>query len=502
MSNHIRSRERPPTKVAPDSEWRRWLVLAVTVAAQFMVILDVSVVNVALPSIKHDLHFSQEGLQWVITAYSILFGGMLLLGGRLADLLGRRRLFMAGVAVFALGSLLSGLAWSEGALIVSRALQGLGGALLAPAALSIVVTTFREGRERNVALGVWGAISGVGGAVGVLLGGVLTSYLSWSWIFFVNLPFGVAILAVSPWLLHESRAPVAHRHFDVLGATSVTAGLMVLVYAITRASQHGWSNGVTVGLFAAAAALIVAFVAIEARSAAPLLPLRIFRLRTLAAANATMLTVGAAAFGQFFLLTLYLQEVLRYSALKTGFAFTAITISLIAVTNIAQKLTTRMGARPVLSAGLVLTAAGGALYAQMPADGQYFWNVFPGLLLSGVGLALTFVPVMIAGLTGVEPADAGVASGLINTSRQIGGSIGLAALTTVAATASSHYADSHAAPAFSGPALTHGFQVAFYTLIGVALVGAAIAAAFLESKAKVAPTAKPVEAELALEEAA
>jgi EmrB/QacA subfamily drug resistance transporter len=502
MSNHIRSRERPQVDVVSDSQRRRWLVLAVTVAAQFMVILDVSVVNVALPSIKHDLHFSQEGLQWVITAYSILFGGTLLLGGRLADLLGRRRLFMAGVAVFTIGSLLSGLAWSEGALIVTRALQGLGGALLAPAALSIVVTTFREGRDRNVALAVWGAVSGVGGAVGVLLGGVLTSYLSWSWIFFVNLPVGVAILAVSPWLMRESRAALAHRHFDVLGATSITAGLMVLVYAITRASQHGWSNGVTVGLLATAAALIAAFVAIEVRSPAPLLPLRIFRLRTLSAANATMLTVGAAAFGQFFLMTLYLQEVLRYSALKTGLAFIAITVTLIAVTNLAQKLTTRLGARPVLSAGLLLTAAGGALYARMPADGHYFWNVFPGLLLSGVGLALTFVPVMIASLTGVQPADAGVASGLINTSRQIGGSIGLAAVTTIAATASSHYASSHAVPAFSAPALTHGFQVAFYTLIGLALVGAAIAAAFIESKPKAAPTAKPVEAELALEEAA
>ena len=276
-------------RIATNSERRRWLVLAVTVAAQFMVIVDVAVVNVALPAIKHDLHFSQESLQWVITAYSILFGGMLLLGGRLADLLGRRRLFMAGVAVFTLGSLLSGLAWSEGALIVTRALQGLGGALLAPAALSIVVTTFREGRERNVALGVWGAASGSGGAVGVLLGGVLTSYLSWSWIFFVNLPVGVAILAVTPWLVHESRAALAHRHFDLSGATSITAGLMVLVYAITRASQHGWSDGVTVGLLATAAALIAAFVGIEARSPAPLLPLRIFRLRTLSAANATML---------------------------------------------------------------------------------------------------------------------------------------------------------------------------------------------------------------------
>ena len=489
-------------KIAPNSERRRWLVLAVTVAAQFMVIVDVAVVNVALPAIKHDLHFSQESLQWVITAYSILFGGMLLLGGRLADLLGRRRLFMAGVAVFTLGSLLSGLAWSEGALIVTRALQGLGGALLAPAALSIVVTTFREGRERNIALGVWGAASGSGGAVGVLLGGVLTSYLSWSWIFFVNLPVGVAILAVTPWLVRESRAALAHRHFDVAGATSITAGLMVLVYAITRTSEHGWSDGVTLGLLATAAALIAAFVGIEARSPAPLLPLRIFRLRTLSAANAAMLTIGATAFAQFFLLTLYLQEVLRYSAIETGVAFIAITVTIVVVSNVGQALTTRLGARPVLSAGLLLTAAGGALYAQMPADGHYFWNVFPGLILSGIGLALSFVPVTIAGLTGVQPADAGVASGLINTSRQIGGSVGLAAVTTIAATATSHYADSHAVLAFSGPALTHGFQVAFYALTGVALAGAAIAAAFVESKPKAAPTAEPVEAEVALEEAA
>jgi EmrB/QacA subfamily drug resistance transporter len=502
MSDHPLARELSPVKLATRSESRRWLVLAVTVAAQFMVIVDVSVVNVALPAIKNDLHFSQEGLQWVITAYSLLFGGALLLGGRLADLLGRRRLFMAGVSLFTLGSLFSGLAWSEGALIVTRALQGLGGALLAPAALSIVVATFREGRDRNVALAVWGAASGVGGAVGVLLGGFLTSYLSWSWIFFVNLPFGVAVLGVSPWLLDESRAALAHRHFDVLGATSITSGLMVLVYAITRASQHGWTNVVTIGLLATAAALIAAFIGIEVRSPAPLLPLRIFRLRTLSAANATMLTVGTVAFGQFFLLTLYLQQVLHYSAIETGVAFVAITVTLVAFTNLAQKLTTRFGARPVLSSGLLLAAAGGALYAQMPADGRYFWNVFPGLVLSGVGLALTFVPAMIAGLTGVQPADAGVASGLLNTSRQVGGSIGLAAATTIAATSSSHYAGSHGVPAFSGPALTHGFQVAFYVLIGLALVGAAIAAAFVEPKPKAVVTASPVEAEVALEEAA
>ena len=482
------------------NERRKWLVLAVTVAAQFMVIVDVSVVNVALPAIKHDLHFSQDNLQWVITAYAILFGGTLLLGGRLADLLGRRRLFMAGVAVFTVGSLLSGLAWSAAALIVTRALQGLGGALLAPAALSIIVTTFREGRDRNRALGVMGAASGSGGAVGVLLGGILTSDLSWSWIFFVNLPVGVAVLAVSPWLLSESRAELSHRHFDVAGAVSITAGMMVLVYAITRAGQHGWGSGLTVGLLATAAALIVAFVAIEARSPAPLLPLRIFRARTLSAANATSAMVGAAAFGQFFLLALYLQQVLAYSAVKTGVAFIAITVTIILLSNLAQSLTTRLGARPVLSAGLLLTATGGALYARMPAGGHYFWDVFPGLLVSGVGLAFTFVPVMIAGLTGVQPADAGVASGLLNTSRQIGGAIGLAAVTTIASTAAGHYADSHAVLASSGPALTHGFQAAFYALIGVALVGAAIAAVFVEPKPKSA--LRVVGAEVALEQAA
>jgi EmrB/QacA subfamily drug resistance transporter len=479
------------------SERRKWLVLAVTVAAQFMVIVDVSVVNVALPAIKHDLGFSQDSLQWVITAYAILFGGTLLLGGRLADLLGRRRLFMAGVAVFTVGSLLSGLAWSAGALIATRGLQGLGGALLAPAALSIIATTFREGRDRNRALGVMGAASGSGGAVGVLLGGLLTSDLSWSWIFFVNLPVGVAVLAVSPWLLSESRAELTHRHFDVAGAVSITAGMMALVYAITRASQHGWGSALSVGLLAAAAALIAAFVAIESRSPAPLLPLRIFRLRTLSAANATSAMVGAAAFGQFFLLALYLQQVLGYSAVRTGVAFIAITVTIVLLSNLAQSLTTRLGARPVLSAGLVLTAAGAALYAHMPAGGHYFWDVFPGLLVSGVGLAFTFVPVTIAGLTGVQPADTGVASGLLNTSRQIGGAIGLAAMTTIASTAAGHYADNHAVLASSGPALTHGFQAAFYALVGVALVGAAIAAALVEPKPKAA-----LSVEMALESAA
>src|SRR5881396_3713856 len=264
---------------------RRWLALAVIVAAQFMVILDVAIVNVALPSIKADLGFSETNLQWVITAYAILFGGVLLLGGRLADLLGRRRLFIAGLALFAASSLLCGLAWSEGSLIGFRALQGLGAALLSPAALSILTTTFREGRERNLALGIWGAASGSGGAAGVLLGGVLTSSLSWSWIFFVNVPVGVLILAISPWLLRESRAGLDHRHFDTAGAASITGGLMLLVYAMTRATSHGWGSAGTIALLGASGALSAGFVAIELRSRAPLLPISIFRLRSLAGAN-------------------------------------------------------------------------------------------------------------------------------------------------------------------------------------------------------------------------
>lgn len=474
-------------KACRDSrQRRRWPVLAVTVAAQFMVILDVSVVNVALPAIKHDLRFSEESLQWVITAYAIMFGGTLLLGGRLADVLGRRRLFVVGVSVFTISSLISGLAWSEASLIVARALQGLGGALLAPAALSIVVTSFREGHGRNVALGVWGAASGIGGAVGVLLGGVLTSYASWSWIFFVNLPVGAIVLAATPRLLSESRAALAHRHFDLPGAISITAGLMVLVYAISRASQHGWSSGETVGLIAASAGLIMAFLGIESRSPAPLLPLRIFHVRTLSAANATALAVGATATGMFFLLTLYLQEVLGYSAVETGVAFVAITATLVATSNVAQSLTTRLGARRVLSTGMLLTAGSAALYARMPADGHYFWDVFPGLLLGGVGLALCFVPVTIASMTGVQPADAGIGSGLLNTSRQIGGAVGLAAVTTIAASATSRYAYSHAVLVGSAPALAHGFQVSFDVLVGLALVGALIAALFIEPATKAA----------------
>ncbi len=462
---------------------KRWFALALIVVAQFMVVLDVAIVNVALPSIKTDLHFSQESLQWVITAYSILFGGFLLLGGRLADVLGRRRLFVAGVTLFTVSSLLDGLAWSERSLIAFRSLQGLGAAMLSPAALSILTTTFKEGRERNLALGIWGAAAGSGAAAGVLLGGALTSAFSWPWIFFINVPTGAIVLALTPWLLRESRADLRHRNFDVAGAATITGGLLLLVYALSRATQHGWGTGPTIGLLAASAALVASFVVIEARSKAPLLPLQIFRLRTLTASNISNLLLAGALFAQFFLLTLYMQQVLHYSALKAGVAYTALLLTTIGFSGVAQALATRIGVRPVLTAGLALSAGGLVLYAR-----HYFWDLFPAFLLSGVGLALAFVAVSIGGLTGVRQAEAGVASGLLNTSQQIGGAIGVALATTIATTFTNHYVHSHpGVNTLSGSALTHGFQITFYALAAIAVAGAVLAGLLTESRAATTP---------------
>jgi EmrB/QacA subfamily drug resistance transporter len=480
---------------------RRWSALALIVTAQFMVILDVAIVNVALPSIKTDLHFSETNLQWVISAYAILFGGALLLGGRLADMLGRRRLFISGLALFASASLLCGLAWSEGSLITFRAVQGLGGALLAPAALSLLMTTFAEGRERNLALGIYGAASGSGAAAGVLLGGLLTSYLSWSWIFFINVPVGLAAIALSPILLQESRADLAQRHFDLPGAASVTAGLMLLVYATTRAATAGWGAASTLALFAGSGALIVTFVVIELRSRSPLLPMRIFRSRTLTGANIAMAIVGAVAFSQFFLLTLYLQNVLDYSAVQSGVAFSAFALTVVVMSNVAQKIVGRVGVRPTLTAGLLISALGMAWLTRLPLGGHYFWDLFPSFVLGGAGMGLSFVPVTIASLTGVERSDAGVASGLINTSRQIGGAIGIAAVSAIAATATANYARGHAEAVTSGVAFDHGLRVGLYVLLGLLLLGALVVVAVVRP----APAGVPdtVETEtVAYEEAA
>jgi EmrB/QacA subfamily drug resistance transporter len=472
---------------------RRWFGLAVLVAAQFMVVLDIAIVNVALPTIKTDLHFSQDSLQWVVTAYSILFGGVLLLGGRVADLLGRRRLFMAGLTLFTVSSLLDGLAWSEGSLIAFRSLQGLGAALLAPAALSLLTTTFQEGRERNLALGIWGAVSGSGAAAGVLLGGALTSALSWSWIFFVNIPVGALVLGLSPWLLRESRAALDHRHFDVAGAASITGGLMLLVYALTRASQHGWATATTAGLLAASAALIGGFIVIEVRSPAPLLPLRIFRLRTLSGSNTAALFSGAAIFSQFFLLTLYMQQVLHYSALKTGAAYITFTLAIIGFSGVSQGVVTRIGIRRVLPLGLLVASGAILLYTRLPVNGHYFWDLFPAFLIGGIGFAFAFVPMSIGALAGVGRRDAGVASGLLNTTQQIGGAIGVAIATTIATTYTSRYATSHHVGTLAPTALTHGFVIAFYALAAIGVAGGLISAFLIESHPAVPETEEQVD---------
>ena len=477
----------------------RWSALALIVTAQFMVILDVAIVNVALPSIKTDLGFSETSLQWVISAYALLFGGTLLLGGRLADLLGRRRLFLAGLALFSVSSLLCGLAWSEGSLIAFRGLQGLGGALLAPAALSLLMTTFAEGRDRNVALGIYGAASGSGAAVGVLLGGLLTSYLSWSWIFFINVPVGVAAILLTPLLLRESKADLPHRHFDFLGAATITSGLMMLVYAMTRATSDGWGSRGTLALLAGSAALVLSFVAVELRSRSPLLPLRIFRLRTLSAANATMAIVGGVAFSEFFILTLYLQDVLQYSPVRAGTAFAAFAGTVVIVSNLAQPIVARFGVQRTLTAGLLISAVSVALLTRLPVHGDYFTDLFPAFVLGGAGMSLSFVPVTIASLTGVERADAGVASGLVNTSRQIGGAIGIAAISAIAATSAGNYVDSHPGTvASSGPALDHGLQTALYVLAGLLIAGAVLAATLVRP----APTRVPGEVTEPVEEPA
>jgi EmrB/QacA subfamily drug resistance transporter len=464
-----------------------------------MVILDVAIVNIALPSIKSDLGFSQTGLQWVITAYAILFGGALLLGGRLADLLGRRRMFVAGLALFALSSLLCGFAWSSGSLVGFRALQGLGGALLAPAALSLLMTTFGEGRDRNLALGIYGAASGSGAAAGVLVGGLLTSYLGWSWIFFLNVPVGAAAIALAPFLLRESRAELPYRHFDLAGAATVTSGLMLLVYALTRATSDGWTSPVTLGLLGGAAALVAAFLVVESRSRSPLLPLRIFRLRALSAANVTMAIVGAVTFSEFFLLTLYAQDVLHYSAVQSGVAFSAFALTVVVTSNVAQVVVGRVGIRATLTAGLTLATISVALLVRLPVDGHYFWDLFPAFVLGGAGMGFSFVPVTIASLAGVERSDAGVASGLVNTSRQIGGAIGLAAMSTVAASATSSYAQAHGLGVSNAAATVSGFQTSFVVLGALLVAAIVVAVGFLRP---VREQAEETEATPSLQEAA
>ena len=464
----------------------RWRILAVVATAFFMTILDVSIVNVALPSISRALHFSRDNLQWVLTAYSIAFGGFLLLAGRAADLLGRRRVFMVGVVVFTIASLVCGLAQSEGMLIVARAVQGLGGAIITPAALSIVMTSFEEGPERNKALGIWGALGGSGAAVGVLAGGVLTKYLGWEWIFFVNVPVGALVLVLTPRIVPESRREGAERRYDALGAVLVSAGLALLVYTISRAPDVGWTTARTILLLVVSGALLVAFLVNERRVDDPLMPFQIFRVRTVAGANVVGAFLGAVIFANFFVLTLYVQGVLHYSALKTGVTFVATAGTAVLAAGAAQALTTRVGPKPVIAVGLALLTGGMIWYAQIPVHGSYASDLLPGYLMVGVGIAFAFVPVSIAALAGVVEREAGLASGLINTSQQIGGAVGVAVASTVFTTHfNSLIADHKAVPV----ALTGGYAWAFWALavFGVLALIAALTLIKPEEMAAEAP---------------
>src|SRR4051794_4044559 len=394
-------------------------VLAIVAVAQFMVVLDATVVNVALPSIQREVGFSEQSLSWVLNAYTLIFGGFLLLGGRAADRLGRRRLFMAGIALFAGASLACGLSQSEAMLLIARGAQGLGGAMVSPAALSIILTTFAEGSERNRALAVWGAIAGAGGAVGVLLGGVIVQVLSWRWVFFVNVPIGAAVLLLAPRIVPESRAEGVRGGYDVEGATAITLGTMALVFTLIKANDWGWGSARTLVGFAVSAALLVAFVWIERRQRNPLVPLRIFENRSLAAADATMLLVIAALFGVFFFCTLYLQQVLGYNALKAGVAYLPLSLTLIAASGVASRVVDRFTPKPVLVAGLLIATVGLALFTRIDAQGDYAGQVLPAMVVMGIGLGMSFVPITIAATTGVAPEDSGLASGLLNTTQQV-----------------------------------------------------------------------------------
>ena len=454
------------------------LLLAMT---QFVIVIDASIVNVALPSIGSHLHFSRDDLTWVVNSYTLTFGGFLLLGGRMADLLGRRRMFMLGLAVFSLASLAGGLAQSESWLIAARAIQGLGAAIVSPAALSIITTTFADGAERNRALGIWGAVAGAGGAAGVLLGGILTSGLSWRWVLFVNVPIGLIAAGLAPRTLIESRREEAGTSFDIPGAVTVTAGLALLVYAVVDAVNVGWGATRTIACLAGAVVLLIAFVVIELREHDPLMPFSIFRLRTLRGANIVGLLIGMSLFSMFFFISLYLQDVMGYSPIKTGIAYLPLAVGIIVSAGVASQLVTRLGFKIPLIIGMILIAAALLWFAQVPApNGSYLSDVLGPSLLAAVGLGFAFVPVTIAAVTGTEPHEAGLASGLINTSQQVGGALGLAILATVANTQTRDTLTGGVHNA--AIALTKGFDRAFLIGAGFAVAGAILTMLLISSK--------------------
>jgi EmrB/QacA subfamily drug resistance transporter len=464
---------------------RRWLTLAIVGAAFFMTVLDVAIVNVAIPSIQLDLHIQEKTVQWVITAYAITFGGFLLLGGRMADLLGRRLIFLVGLIIFTSASFVCGLANSSGVLISARAVQGLGAAIISPAALSIVTTTFREGAERNKALGIWGALGGSGAAAGVLFGGILVKYLGWEWIFWINIPVGVLVLFLALRFVPESKADLGHHRFDAAGAITITSSLAIFVYAISKAPDDGWTSARTILLLVASVVLFGISLLIESRSSAPLVPLSIFRIRSLLGANVVGLFLGAVIFANFFVLTLYVQQVLGWSALQTGVAFLATAGTVVIWAGVAQALATRYGPMPVIVIGMLILAASLLWYTQIPVDGHFWPDLLPAYLTFAVGLAFGFVPVTIAALAQISPQEAGLASGLINTSQQIGGAIGVALASTIFTSHAKTLLKSGHTPAES---FTSGYQLAFWALVAIAL--AAAVAGFVLLRGTEAPIAE------------
>jgi EmrB/QacA subfamily drug resistance transporter len=462
----------------------RWRAFALLAVSFFMTIIDLTIVNVSLPTIGRDLHFSETNLQWVVTAYALTFGGFLLLGGRAADLLGRRRILMLGLGLFSAASLAAALATTAGSMIAARAVQGTGAAIMLPAALSIVMNMFQEGAERNKALGIWGGLGAGGATVGVIAGGLLTRYAGWQYIFYLNVPIGAVAFALAPRIVPESRIQTARRSFDAAGAFAGTGGLVLLVDAIAQAPQYGWGATRTIGVLAASVVLLVAFVLIERRVSDPILPLSIFRLRTLAGANTAGLLLGASFFGFIFVGTLYMQQVLHYSALQTGLAWLAASLTSVALAGVSQALVTRGGTKIVMAAGMAMIGGGVIWASQVPVDGRFLANLAGPFIVAGAGTAFAFIPISIAALAGVKEHQAGLASGLLNTSQQLGGAIGIAIASSVAASHTQTLLHAgHAAPA----ALTGGFQQALWVLGGIGLL--AVPAIFALVRRESAPTA-------------
>lgn len=477
------SPSRAPSRAStPTEDPKRWLALAVIAISQLMIVLDASIVNIALPSAQRSLHISTADRQWVVTAYTLAFGGLLLLGGRIADYLGRKRVFVVGLIGFAASSAIGGLAPNAGALFAARALQGAFAAIMAPAALSLISVTFTEARERARAFGVYGAISGGGAAIGLIAGGVLTQYASWRWCLLVNVPVAILTAAAALYVVRESRAD-GDAHYDIPGAIAVTAGLTSLVYGFTKAETAGWASGTTIALLAVAVVLLAAFVVIEMRTDHPLLPLRVVLDRNRGGSFLTSLLVGLALFGMFLFLTYYMQGTLGYSALKSGFAFLPFSVGIIISATVAAQLLPRFGPRALMVVGALMATAGMALFTQIGVHSSYVADLLPAMLVMSLGMGLVFVPLSSTALVGVADRDAGVASALVNTTQQVGGSLGTALLNTLAASATASYITAHgAAAAVRTAGIVHGYTVAF--TFGAVLLAVAAAGSFLLVKAR------------------